>query len=193
MSGNSAYRGRSLVAIALFGAGLLLLAGCGTTSSSAGVASLGRTSSSVPAGGTATTLPSGANAQKHFDDALKYSQCMRSHGVADFPDPNTGGGISISSGPASTRAALSSKQPGRLADGTSPHRTYHRPRSRNMRRACSSLQGACAKTAHPTTPTPSSLPTGLSLREASTPTCRTYRLRPTPAAVRDRASRVPVP
>jgi hypothetical protein len=98
VSGNSAYRGRSLVAIALFGAGLLLLAGCGTTSSSAGVASLGRTSSSVPAGGTATTLPSGANAQKHFDDALKYSQCMRSHGVADFPDPNTGGGISISSG-----------------------------------------------------------------------------------------------
>jgi hypothetical protein len=97
VAGNSAHPGHSLGAVALFGAGLLL-AGCGTTSPSAGVASLGKTSSSVAAGGTATTLPSGANAQKHFDDALKYSQCMRSHGVANFPDPNTGGGISISSG-----------------------------------------------------------------------------------------------
>jgi hypothetical protein len=97
VAGNSAYPGRSPIAVALFGAGLLL-AGCGTTSPSAGVASLGKTSSSVAAGGTATTLPSGANAQKHFDDALKYSQCMRSDGVANFPDPSTGGGISISSG-----------------------------------------------------------------------------------------------
>ena len=30
--------------------------------------------------------------------ALKFSQCMRSHGITDFPDPQSqpGGGISIS-------------------------------------------------------------------------------------------------
>jgi hypothetical protein len=86
-----------LVAAALFGAGLLL-AGCGTTSPSAGVANLGKTSSSLASGGTATTLPSGASAEKHFAGALKYSQCMRSHGVVNFPDPNSGGGINLSSG-----------------------------------------------------------------------------------------------
>jgi hypothetical protein len=29
---------------------------------------------------------------------LAYSQCMRAHGVTNFPDPNSNGGISISSG-----------------------------------------------------------------------------------------------
>ena len=112
MSGNSAYRGRSLVAIALFGAGLLLLAGCGTTSSSAGVASLGRTSSSVPAGGTATTLPgtdpsspqfqaagkacrryfpaphlSQAQIAQHEESLLKFARCMRKNGAPNYPDP----------------------------------------------------------------------------------------------------------
>ncbi len=31
-------------------------------------------------------------------DFLKYSQCMRSHGVPDFPDPSPAGGIHLSSG-----------------------------------------------------------------------------------------------
>jgi len=93
----SAHPGRGFLAVALLGAGLLLV-GCGTTSPSAGVASLGKTSSSVAGGGTATTLPSGASAEKYFDKALKYSQCMRSHGVVNFPDPTSGGGINLSSG-----------------------------------------------------------------------------------------------
>jgi hypothetical protein len=29
---------------------------------------------------------------------LKYSQCMRAHGIADFPDPNSRGGLDISAG-----------------------------------------------------------------------------------------------
>jgi hypothetical protein len=33
--------------------------------------------------------------------ALRYSQCMRSHGIADFPDPNGQGGIAIKSQPGS--------------------------------------------------------------------------------------------
>ena len=77
-------------------AGLLLVA-CGAGSPS-GVASLGKTNSTVAAGGTATTLPSGATARKHLQEALEYSICMRSHGVPNFPDPGNGGGIEISSG-----------------------------------------------------------------------------------------------
>jgi hypothetical protein len=33
--------------------------------------------------------------------ALKFSQCMRAHGISDFPDPSSGGAISISGGPSS--------------------------------------------------------------------------------------------
>jgi hypothetical protein len=42
--------------------------------------------------------PSPAQQAKAQADALEFSQCMRSHGVADFPDPtfSSGGGIRIS-------------------------------------------------------------------------------------------------
>lgn len=32
---------------------------------------------------------------------LKYAQCMRSHGIADFPDPDADGGIQITASPGS--------------------------------------------------------------------------------------------
>jgi hypothetical protein len=41
--------------------------------------------------------PTPAQQQAALAEALKYSRCMRSHGIADFPDPQTqsGGGIGI--------------------------------------------------------------------------------------------------
>ncbi len=55
----------------------LLAAACGAgSSSSPGVAS---------AGGTTTIAPS------RMALAVEYSQCMRSHGVTNFPDPSTAG------------------------------------------------------------------------------------------------------
>ena len=39
--------------------------------------------------------PSAAERQKAQAQQLKYSQCMRAHGVTDFPDPNADGGIQI--------------------------------------------------------------------------------------------------
>ncbi len=48
--------------------------------------------------------PSAAAQAQHLAQALKFSQCMRSHGVADFPDPTAQGGrisISIKAGPGS--------------------------------------------------------------------------------------------
>jgi hypothetical protein len=47
----------------------------------------------LPGGGQ----PSAAAQAQHLAQALKFSQCMRSHGVPDFPDPTAQGGrISIS-------------------------------------------------------------------------------------------------
>jgi len=37
-------------------------------------------------------------ASAHYSLALKFSKCMRAHGVTDFPDPTGGGGIHITSG-----------------------------------------------------------------------------------------------
>jgi hypothetical protein len=48
--------------------------------------------------------PTPAQQAKALAQALKFSQCMRSHGVRDFPDPQTGGGgirISLNGGPGS--------------------------------------------------------------------------------------------
>jgi hypothetical protein len=47
----------------------------------------------LPNGGA----PTPAQLAKDLAQALKFSECMRSHGITDFPDPQTGGGgISIS-------------------------------------------------------------------------------------------------
>jgi len=39
-----------------------------------------------------------AGASKFASQGLRFSACMRSHGVTDFPDPSPGGGIHISAG-----------------------------------------------------------------------------------------------
>ena len=49
---------------------------------------------------TASTGTSSAVAGKATPDVAKYAQCMRSHGVPDFPDP-VNGGFDITAGPGS--------------------------------------------------------------------------------------------
>jgi hypothetical protein len=71
----------------------LALAGCGGTSS----ASPGSSSGSSSAGGKAA------------DNALKFSKCMREHGVANFPNPEISGngqvGLKVKGGPGSLGAS----------------------------------------------------------------------------------------
>jgi hypothetical protein len=65
------------IAAAMVAIGVLaLLAACSGSPSSAG-------SGGSPTGGGSANAPSG----------VSYSQCMRSHGVPNFPDPPSGGGI----------------------------------------------------------------------------------------------------
>lgn len=68
----------------------LLVAGCGGSSSSPGVAHLSTsTSSDSPASGNSSSSPeSSASAQQKM---VKFSQCMRTHGEPEFPEPTEGG------------------------------------------------------------------------------------------------------
>jgi hypothetical protein len=42
--------------------------------------------------------PSAAQQRQFMEQALKFAQCMRSHGITDFPDPQGNGGIVIQKG-----------------------------------------------------------------------------------------------
>ena len=79
-----------LILAAVFAA-TLLAAGCSSGSGGPGVANLG---SATPSG---TSSPTGSV----HDRALAYSQCMRSHGIKDFPDPNGSGQIRLEAHPGS--------------------------------------------------------------------------------------------
>lgn len=46
-----------------------------------------------PSGGTAT------NAAAAHADEIKFAQCMRTHGISDFPDPSQNGGTNITARP----------------------------------------------------------------------------------------------
>ncbi|MEV0807265.1 hypothetical protein [Micromonospora sp. NPDC050200] len=74
--------------------GLLLtlsVAGCGGGNGDDGVATAGGP------GTKATSSAAGADGSSEQDRALKFGQCMRDNGVANFPDPefSDGGGMSI--------------------------------------------------------------------------------------------------
>ena len=76
----------------------LLASACGGSSPSASVAQLGTTTTSRPAKGSSNDNGS----------PLAYAQCMRAHGIPDFPDPNSQGGFALPGGPNSDLSPNSS-------------------------------------------------------------------------------------
>ena len=85
------------VAAALFGL-VFVAAACSSDPSGPGVAGAGSTNTSTTAASTANQgLPTPTAAQKA--EELAHSKCMRSHGVPDFPDPDSQGRILIQGGP----------------------------------------------------------------------------------------------
>jgi hypothetical protein len=77
-------------AAALAGLGLLA-ASCGGSPSTDGVAQLTTTSSSTTTGSS--------DRRSKAADARAFSACMRKNGVPNFPDPRSGGGLTINAGP----------------------------------------------------------------------------------------------
>jgi hypothetical protein len=75
---------RPAAALALVAMVAVISAGCGGTGSS------GETS-----GDTSTTAPAGHTIATARDKAVKFAECMRAHGVPDFPDPNASGELTI--------------------------------------------------------------------------------------------------
>lgn len=91
---GSVGRVRSFAVPALVGLAFAF-AGCGGGAPGPGVASIGsRKTTTVPE--RAARVPGALAAD--YAEALKYSQCMRSHGVAAFPDPNNAGMIVFAKG-----------------------------------------------------------------------------------------------
>lgn len=103
----------SLIGV-LVASGALVVAACGSSPTNASVAHLGSTTTtnsassqggsppatSLSSGQSGSSGPAGGRAQSIFSipggngaDALKFAECMRSHGVTNFPDPNAQGGI----------------------------------------------------------------------------------------------------
>ncbi len=66
----------------------------------------------------------GTSAKAASDQALKFANCMRSHGAPNFPDPSAGGGIQISPGsglnPQSPAFQAAQKTCGKLLPGGGP-------------------------------------------------------------------------
>jgi hypothetical protein len=65
-------------------------AACGGGSVSPGVASVGSTTST-----TTATASQGGSSSSTYADAVAFAQCMRAHGVRNFPDPTSTGGFII--------------------------------------------------------------------------------------------------
>jgi hypothetical protein len=115
----ASHRRRTAFAVAVLASLGLLAAGCGGGAPSAGVANLGTsTTTSTTSGGdtsaggsgpqTAGGGPSGGGARfaiagGSVQQMTKFAACMRSHGVANFPDPNAQGVISGSIDPGSAQ------------------------------------------------------------------------------------------
>lgn len=91
------------VLLAAFG---LLAAACGGDPSSPGIASLGSrttTTVAVSPGGPAAT------GTKGYAETLAYAQCMRSHGVPNFPDPNSDGDFLVQGNKVNGQAGVDPK------------------------------------------------------------------------------------
>ncbi len=80
-------------------------------------------------GGSGQSGATATNAKASSDQALKFSNCMRSHGVPNFPDPGSGGGIEIPLGsalkPQSPAFQAARRTCGKLLPGGGPG--AHRP------------------------------------------------------------------
>jgi hypothetical protein len=106
---------RSGAVVAVLATTALLAAACSSGSASPGVASLGTSAASVdhggsssdPSGAATSGAPGGSGGQSSglmisggsgsSSNGLAFSECMRSHGVSSFPDPNSQGQISFGS------------------------------------------------------------------------------------------------
>jgi hypothetical protein len=82
---------RTTLCLAVLAGAVLLVAGCGGSSSSPGVAHLGSsTSSSADPSSGSSSSPENESSASAQQKMVAFSQCMRTHGVPEFPEPSEG-------------------------------------------------------------------------------------------------------
>jgi hypothetical protein len=87
---------RTFPALATFVAVVALLAAaCGGGASAPKVASLGATTSTTASHVAASASAGSGSSSALVKQSVKYAQCMRGHGEASFPDPDSAGSFSI--------------------------------------------------------------------------------------------------
>ena len=69
---------------------VLPVAGCGGSSSSPGVAHLASSTSSSADPGGSSSSPESESSASAQQKVVAFAQCMRSHGVPEFPEPSEG-------------------------------------------------------------------------------------------------------
>jgi hypothetical protein len=82
---------RVAVGAAMVIASAMLVSACGG----------GSTGPEVASAGNSTSTASSSSESSSKASPLGYSRCMRAHGLKDFPDPNSNGGLGISAHPGS--------------------------------------------------------------------------------------------
>jgi hypothetical protein len=84
-------RGANPAVLAVLAVLAPLAAGCGGTSPNGGVAHLGKSTSSSAAAGSggssAGSAGGGAASSQLASKGVAYANCMRAHGVSNYPDP----------------------------------------------------------------------------------------------------------
>ena len=93
-------------------AGLAMLAAACGGSPSSHVAQRGSTATQSSSSPNGSGAAANAGGSKHAE-ALGYSQCMRSHGITDFPDPTASGDFAIHSAAARTAISIGTTRPSR--------------------------------------------------------------------------------
>jgi hypothetical protein len=81
---------RTTLCLAVLAGAVLLVAGCGGSSSSPGVAHLGSSTSSADPGSGGSSSPENESSASAQQKMVAFSQCMRTHGVPEFPEPSEG-------------------------------------------------------------------------------------------------------
>jgi len=71
------------------------------------LALLATTTAVAACGGSSPKAQTTASTAKQKNSGLKLAECMRSHGVPDFPDPTSGGGFGIQASAGGGNASIS--------------------------------------------------------------------------------------
>ncbi len=88
-SPESRWRPGALATVSALAAVGVLIAGCGGGSSSPGVAAAHSTTSASGGNGTGTAPSGGGPSTASVQNGLRFSECMRSNGVTNYPDPSS--------------------------------------------------------------------------------------------------------